>query len=110
MRNFILDGTANPPRATLLAAALALVLGAPAEAIASPDSQCWADWSAAAPIVHKEKLMPAKDLRGLMEARKTGQLLTITLCQEKGKYLYKLVILGAAGRVENLTVDARKPF
>ena len=73
---------------------------------AAPDADsCWANWSAAAPIVHREALRPAKELRSLGE--KHGQVLNITLCAEQGRFVDRLLILGAAGKVENITLDAR---
>ena len=74
------------------------------------EDHCWADWSAAAPIVHRESLRPAKDVRAMAQKTNQGQLLNITLCAEKGKYVYRLLILRTAGTVEALTVDARTPF
>ncbi|MEQ1714657.1 MAG: hypothetical protein ABL907_01510 [Hyphomicrobium sp.] len=84
---------------------------APAHAATPVDeSQCWANWSAAAPIVHKEALRPAAEVRALAQTQGQGQLLTITLCSEQGRFVYRLLILKTAGTVEALTVDARKPF
>lgn len=88
--------------------------GARASTLAAED-RCWADWSAAAPVVHREALRPAKDVRALLQqdlARKNsqGQLLNITLCEEKGKFVYRLLILRSAGTLDAVTVDARHPF
>ena len=88
-----------------------VVSTAPAHASAPPvENQCWADWSAAAPVVHREALRPAKDVRELAQKNTKGQLLNITLCAEQGKYVYRLLILKTAGTVEAVTVDARHPF
>ena len=83
----------------------------PAHATAAAvQNQCWADWSTAAPVVHREALRPAKDVRDLAQKNSSGQLLNITLCAEQGKYVYRLLILKTAGTVEAVTVDARHPF
>lgn len=74
------------------------------------ESQCWANWSAAAPVVHHEALRPAAEVRALAQSQGQGQLLNITLCSEQGRFVYRLLILKSAGTVETLTVDARKPF
>ena len=74
------------------------------------EDRCWADWSAAAPIVHRESLRPAKDVRALAQQTSRDQLLNITLCEEKGQFVYRLLILRSAGRVEALTIDARTPI
>jgi uncharacterized membrane protein YkoI len=93
----------------LLLTVLATAGGAQASAPVEED-RCWADWSAAAPIVHRESLLPAKDVRALAQKGSHGQLLNITLCAEKGRYVYRLLILRSAGTVDALTVDARTPF
>ena len=90
---------------TVLAAAGGAHAAAPAQ-----EDRCWADWSAAAPIVHRESLRPAKDVRSLAQETNQGQLLNITLCAQKGQYVYRLLILRTVGTVEALTVDARTPF
>lgn len=74
------------------------------------ENQCWSDWSKAAPVVHREALRPAKDVRALAQTNAQGQLLNITLCAEQGQYVYRLLILRSAGTVEAVTVDARAPF
>ena len=83
-----------------------------AYAAAAPvaESRCLEDWTTAAPIVHREALRPAKDVRVLAQKNSPGQLLTIKLCQEQGRYVYRLTILRTAGTVDTLTVDARTPF
>ena len=92
----------------LLAVTVAQTAMAHAATPAGGDDRCWADWSTASPIVHREALAPAKDLLALAQVK--GQVLTITLCEQKGRYVYRLRILRAAGTVETVTVDARDPF
>lgn len=91
---------------------MALVAGTGPARAATPanEDRCWADWSAAAPVVHRESLRPAKDVRALAQKSSQGQLLNITLCEEKGRFVYRLLFLRSAGTVESLTVDARTPF
>ena len=98
---------------TLKSVAIALLIAfapAPHVVATAAEEQCFQDWSEAAPVVRKEALRSAKDVRDLARKHRKGQVLTITLCQDSGKYVYKLVILGEAGRVENVTVDALAPF
>ena len=96
-----------------LFSSLALIAGAAPTCVhastQSTTDRCWADWSTAAPVVHRESLRPAKDVRALT-AQAQGQLLNITLCEEHGRFVYRLLILRAGGTVEALTVDARSPF
>jgi uncharacterized membrane protein YkoI len=99
------------PLLTSLLHSFTVVSTAPALASAPPiENHCWADWSTAAPVVHREALRPAKDVRDLAQKNTKGQLLNITLCAEQGKYVYRLLILKTAGTVEAITVDARNPF
>lgn len=101
-------------RQSALALLVALIglAGVTAGQAAAPATagRCWSDWSQAAPVVHKEALKPAKQVREQALERYKGQLLSMTLCEEQGRFVYKLTILGHAGRVENLSVDARRPF
>ena len=97
----------------LVGATMAWPAGGRASAPAAPapvQNQCWSDWSTAAPVVHREALRPAKDVRELAQKNNKGQLLNITLCAEQGRYVYRLLILKTAGTVEAVTVDARHPF
>jgi hypothetical protein len=86
--------------------ASALVTAQPVRAAAD---QCFADWSAAAPVVRREALTSTKDLHEQARARKLGHLVKITLCEAPGGYVYRLVLFDK-GRLNNLTVDARLPL
>ena len=91
----------------LLVAALACPGGLCA-AVAEQD-KCY-DWTDAAPIVRREKLASAKDVHQVAREKLDGELLRITLCEEKGQFVYKLVVQQEGGRLRYLTVDARAPF
>jgi uncharacterized membrane protein YkoI len=98
-------------RAVLQIAVLAAALAAAgARVAAAEDGKCFADWSTAAPIVRREKLVSAQELHEQARKRHLGEPIRVTLCQEKGRFVYRIVLQDAAGRVTNLTVDARKPF
>jgi hypothetical protein len=71
---------------------------------------CYADWSIAAPIVRKEGLATVEALARRAEVAILGDIVKTTLCEEKGGYVYRLVIRDRAGRLSNQTVDARTPF
>ena len=88
----------------------AFIAGTAHAAAPMGESRCLEDWTAAAPIVHREALRPAKDVRVLAQKNSPGQLLNIKLCHEQGRYVYRLTILRTAGTVDTLTVDARTPF
>ena len=90
----------------LLLAGLASISSAKA---AAPEGYCWADWSDAAPVVRKEALRPAKEIADSVKAR-GKDVVKVTLCQEKGRIVYRMVVVSTDGKVENVTVDALKPF
>ncbi len=111
--------TSPGPNALLGAVVLALALAAldsrtlgPTAAAASGPvvDRCYPDWSDAAPIVKREQLTSTKDLLQQARAQRLGDLVRITLCEQQGRFVYRLVLLEAKGRVTNLTVDARRPF
>jgi hypothetical protein len=102
-------------RAALLALALPAVGGSAfgpiaAQASGAPADRCFPDWSDAAPIVQREQLTSTKDLLQHVRAQQRGDLVRITLCEQQGRYVYRLVILEAKGRLTNMTVDAKRPF
>ncbi len=71
---------------------------------------CYADWSVAAPIVRKEGLATVETLARRAQAKISGDIVKTTLCEEKGGFVYRLLIRDAGGRLSNKTVDARAPF
>ena len=90
-----------------LAVALLVCALAPDRAAAAG---CYVDWSVAAPIVRKEGLATVETLARLAQARISGDIVKTTLCEEKGGFVYRLVIRDSGGRLSNRTVDARAPF
>lgn len=94
--------------------AVACVLGG-LYLIASPASaadtdRCYADWSQAAQIVRAESLVTAKDVHERARAGQIGDVVRMTLCEEKGRFVYRLVIRESKGQVIKRTVDAKSPF
>ena len=85
--------------------ALACFTSAPARA-----GGCYADWSEAAPIVHKEGLTTIEALAKTARDKFSGDIVKTTLCEENGGFVYRLLIREPAGRLVNRTVDARTPF
>lgn len=77
-------------------------------AAAADQDKCY-EWSDAAPIVRREKLASAKDVHDQARRRLDGDLIRITLCEEKGEFVYKLIVQDG-GKLRNLTVNARAPF
>lgn len=98
-------------RSLLVFAALLPAAGPVAEAAPPVAAVCFADWSEAAAVVAREQLIPAKGFHEIAQRHVAGaHLLHITLCREPSRYIYRLVVRDAAGRVSQHTVDARDPF
>ena len=87
----------------IIVAALAgiLVASAPARA-----DGC-VPWSQAGPIIAKNGLVAAKSVYQSVQSRSGGKIVKASLCDRGGSFVYKFVVLGADGVVNNVTVDAR---
>ena len=79
-----------------------------AAAVAQP-VKCY-EWTEAAPIVAREKLVSAAEVHRQARTEMQGELIRITLCEEGGDWIYRIVVQKGGGKVENRTVNARKPF
>ena len=93
----------------LLARAIAGLVALSAAQAAAPE-QCYADWSAAVPIVQAELLTSVRDLHVQARAHRLGDLVRVTLCVEQGRYVYRLLVRDPSGHIAAVIVDARKPF
>ena len=71
---------------------------------------CIADWSDAASIVHRNKLTTVEALSRLAAGELPGAIVKTTLCEEKGSFVYRLVVRDPQGKLSAHTVDARAPF
>lgn len=91
-------------------AVIALVLALPARAAPAEAASCFDDWSDAAPVMLKEGLLGTRELHDLARRRLSGDLVGITLCQQGSRYIYRLLMRDPRGRLNTVTVDARKPF
>ena len=89
----------KPTFTAFLAAAAWLAAGEAAQA------ECF-DWSTAGPIIAQHSLLPANIIYQMVQQRTGGKVVNQELCQEGGRFVYKLVVLGPTGEVSNLTVDA----
>ncbi len=94
-----------------IAVALVAALAAPFGVQAStPPNGCFAAWSDAAPVVHREALTAVRDLHIQARQRNLGDVVRVTLCTEEGRFVYRLIVREPHGRVVPMTVDARQPF
>lgn len=89
-------------RKAAIAVATSLVVAAPVGAAA----ECL-PWKSAAPVIAKNSLLPGNKVYDMVQSRTGGKIIHASLCDEGGRFLYKLVVLGPKGDVTNVTVDAR---
>jgi hypothetical protein len=82
----------------------------PAQAAPAYATTCFDDWSDAAPVMLKEKLVGTRELHEQARQHLPGDLVRITLCQEENRYIYRLLMRDPLGRLTAITVDARRPF
>lgn len=79
--------------------------------MAEGPSKCFTSWSEAAPIVKRESLAAVEHVSALARPTLSGaEIIKTTLCEEKGRYVYHLVVREAAGHLKLVAVDARSPF
>ncbi len=90
-------------RNAVLATLMGLILPAAAEAA---EGQCL-PWKSAASVIAQNSLLGGDVVYKMVQARTGGQIIHASLCDEGGRFLYKLVVLGPKGDVSNVTVDAR---
>lgn len=83
-----------------LAAVLLTVAGPPARAACVP-------WKSAGAIIAQNSLIPGNVIYQKVQSRTGGKVISATLCESGGKFVYKIVVLGKTGQVTNLSVDAR---
>lgn len=99
------------PRSLTNSALLAILLAAaPAGSVtASETAECFTDWSDAAPIVARERLLVARDVQLFSRRTLDGDVVRLTLCRDGTSYVYRVVLRDARGRITNRTIDARSP-
>lgn len=74
------------------------------------ETRCWADWSEAALIVRREALTPVERVNKLARERHPGaEVIKVTLCEEQGKFVYRLLLRERQGQIKSELLDARQP-
>ncbi|MEZ5853942.1 MAG: hypothetical protein R3D67_04055 [Hyphomicrobiaceae bacterium] len=94
------------PNSVLLGAFAMLASFLVAAQTGRADTQCFADWSDAAPIVSREGLRTARDVLGDTRDHLGAEVVRITLCQNQSGFIYRLVLRSSDGRLHNSTVSA----
>ena len=83
-----------------------LALAGPVDAAPAATGDCFPNWSDAAPIVARERLMPARHVQQMSRRQLPGDVVRITLCREEAGYVYLLLMRDGQGRISNLKIDA----
>lgn len=83
-----------------LAAVMTIAATLPAHADCVP-------WKSAGAIISQNSLVPGNVIYQKVQSKTGGKVISATLCENGGKFVYKIVVLGKKGDVKNLTVDAR---
>lgn len=78
-----------------------------ARAASEPPYICFSNWSDAAPIVARERLLAARDVQAISRRRRAGDVVRITLCREDTGYVYLLLLRDDRGRISNLKIHAQ---
>jgi len=65
------------------------------------------EWSRAGPVIARNNLVPANVIYQKVQKRAGGKIVSQSLCNLAGRFVYRLVVLGPTGKVTNVTVDAR---
>jgi uncharacterized membrane protein YkoI len=84
----------------VLAAVMLTAASAPAKAGCVP-------WKSAGALISQNSLIPGNVIYNMVQGKTGGKVISATLCENNGKFVYKMVVLGKKGDVTNLNVDAR---
>ncbi|HEU0017762.1 MAG TPA: hypothetical protein VFQ31_05335 [Methyloceanibacter sp.] len=93
-------------RRVIKEAAVAAVAGFLLTAVGHAADQNCLPWASAAPVIKKNSLLPGNVIYQMVQSRTGGQIIHASLCDQGGRFFYKLVVLGPKGDVTNVTVDA----
>ena len=64
-------------------------------------------WKSAGALISQNSLIPGNVIYDKVQSKTGGKVISATLCQNGGSFVYKIVVLGKKGDVSNITVDAR---
>ena len=64
-------------------------------------------WKSAGALISQNSLIPGNVIYKKVQSKTGGKVISANLCENNGKFVYKMVVLGKKGDVKKLTVDAR---
>lgn len=73
-------------------------------------SLCYDNWSEAAVVVEKNKLVKVAALDEMVQKKLNGRIVKTTLCTKDKGYEYKIVVRKTGGQLTGVSVDAKAPF
>jgi len=76
-------------------------------AAAAPVRAGCVPWKSAGALISQNSLIPGNVIYQMVQSKTGGKVISATLCENGGKFVYKIVVLGKKGDVKNLNVDAR---
>lgn len=76
---------------------------------AMPGLACYSDWSAAAPVARKERLLTLELLSQKVADKLDGRLLKAVLCRTEERFVYRVVVKRPDGRLGTAILDAKPP-
>lgn len=90
-------------------AALVIALSAFPDAARAGEAQCFEDWSVAAAIAAREKLVAVGQLQAGLPKGVSGAIVRTLLCQEGDRFVYRVLVRDRQGQMTKLTLEARRP-
>jgi len=75
-------------------------------AAAAPARAGCVPWKSAGALISQNSLIPGNVIYQMVQSKTGGKVISATLCENGGKFVYKIVVLGKKGDVKNLNVDA----
>ncbi len=75
---------------------------------AAGGEHCFENWSVAAAIVAREKLVTVEQLQSVLPPDLGGAIVRTTLCQDGSAFVYKVLVRDRSGKLTKATIDARR--
>jgi len=94
-------------RRTMKRIAVALTTAVMLTAAAAPAQAGCVPWKSAGALIKKNSLLSGNVIYKKVQSKTGGKVISASLCESGGRFVYKVVVLGKKGDVQNLTVDAR---
>ena len=64
-------------------------------------------WKSAGKVISKNGLVPGNVIYKKVKSKTGGKVISANLCENGGRFVYKIKVLGKKGDVKTLSVDAK---